>query len=114
MTNMCLRNTCVALLLLLAPASSLALARAPFPSASKLQPMPSDIGPDISGNVNSTHSMIAPSPTPFNDSPTDAQPAPGEPLPQAPSGGSDTWLFVLIAVAIAVFASALVLRRKSQ
>lgn len=41
--------------------SAMALKRAPFPDSSSLQPIPADVQPNISGNVNSSVGVDQPS-----------------------------------------------------
>ncbi len=47
--------TVCSLLTLVLPGGLCALARAPFPDSTKAQPIPAYVHPNISGNVNTTH-----------------------------------------------------------
>ena len=104
-------------LLAFAPVAAGALARAPFPSASRLQPIPADVAPNISGNV---HSSLQPAAAP----PTSAQantaqdntvnPSPALTREQGGSigGGPGAWIFFATLALVFAFSAAWIIRQK--
>ncbi len=104
-------------LVALSPGAALALARAPFPSASKLQPMPQSVAPNISGNVNSTLSpsnTLPPGATDGSlqqDTTSEEAPAASPDQSSSTGGGHTLWIFVGGVLVLALLC-AWILRKK--
>ncbi|MCX6723771.1 MAG: hypothetical protein NT155_01190 [Candidatus Staskawiczbacteria bacterium] len=82
----------------------LALKRAIFPDSSKLQPMPANVRPNISGNINSKTSSGATASKPGSlKNPTPLSPK--EEGNQAPSNAGLAWIIfsIIIIFAIIIF-----------
>lgn len=93
------RSAVILLVALALPLSAAAMAHATFPDAKKLQPMPSGVSANISGNVNAT---TGPEYAPAQTEAAAPQQTTAATVPAAPSGPSP-WGpigFVLLVVAL--------------
>lgn len=80
------------------PLVAAAMARAPFPSATKLQPIPAETHANISGNVNATAEPVA-APAPDMQNATATSTA----VPETQNNGT-LWGQIVLTVAVLLFA----------